>query len=282
MSVFGGFSLADVPDGGLSVTVSADADAADVAAAVAAEIADLAWRLRHRYRTALTPLADAVDLAVDAAAGRRSPVLLADTADNPGGGAPGTSTAVLAALIAAPVHDAVVGLHCDRGVVDAAWSAGEGAQVEVEFNAGSEDPMAVPLAARATVLRLVDAPLVPTKGVYDGMRRHPGRCCSVRIGGIDVAVSSHAVQCADDDTLLHVGLDPSRARVIVVKSRGHFRAGFAHLVSDDQIVEVGAPGVAPAVLDGLVFENVPRPVFPLDPVDDWVPVATLHGARVTT
>jgi microcystin degradation protein MlrC len=283
VSVFGGFSLADVRDCGLTVVVTADAsaaEAADTATTIAADVAGRAWALRDRYRTQLTPLADAVHIAQDAVAGRRSPVVLADTADNPGGGAPGNATFVLEAFIAAGFDRTVMGLHCDRAVVDAAWEAGVGAQTRVEFNAGSADPLARPLAVDATVLCLQDGPLVPTTGVYRGMERHPGRCCALQIGGVAVAVSSHKVQCADDDTLMHVGLDPRQARVTVVKSRGHFRAGFAHLVADDQIVEVGAPGVAPAVLDGIAFTNISRPIAPLDIVDEWVPAATLHGARV--
>lgn len=280
VSVFGGFSLGDVPDCGLSVVVTADADAGDAAVAVATGIGQLAWDLRHRYRTRLTPLPDAVELAVHVASGARKPLIMADTSDNPGGGAPGNTTFVLQALLDAGVTGAVMGVQCDPAVVEAAWAAGEGARIRVEFNTGSTDPLAVPLAAEAAVLRLVDARLVPTKGVYRGIERHPGRCCALDLGGITIAVSERAVQCADDDTLRHAGLDPAEARVVVVKSRGHFRAGFAHLFTDDDIVEVGAPGLAPAVLDGVPHTHVPRPVFPLDPDVTWTPSATLHGARV--
>lgn len=280
VSVFGGFSLGDVPDCGLSIVVSADADAGDRALEVATGIGRLAWDLRPRYRTRLTSLPDAVDIAVHVAAGARNSTILADTSDNPGGGAPGNTTFLLRALLDAGVTGVVMGLQCDAAVVDAAWAAGVGARIAVVLNEGSTNPLARPLAVEATVLHLTDARLVPTKGVYRGIERHPGRCCALDLGGIAIAVSERAVQCADDDTLRHVGLDPAGARVVVVKSRGHFRAGFAHLFSDDRIVEVGAPGLAPAVLDGVPHTHVPRPVFPLDPDTTWVPSATLHGARV--
>ena len=281
VSVFGGFSLADVPDGGLAVCVTADRDAPGVAAAVAEEVAGAAWDLRARYRTRATPMAGAVAEAARAAAGLRSPVILADTADNPGGGAPGNATFLLRALVDAGVHDVVMGMQCDRRVVDAAWQAGVGATIDITFNAGSERPFARPFATRATVIALVDRPLVPTKGVYDGSTRHAGRCCALDLGGVRIAVSSHKVQCADDDTLLHVGLDPSQAAVVVVKSRGHFRAGFAHLFAGDQIIEVGTPGVASAEIHQLEFQHVRRPAFPLDDVAEWAPVATLHRGAVS-
>lgn len=281
VSVFGGFSLGDVPDCGVSVCVSADAGADLRAAAVAEEIAAMAWQLRSRYRLRATPMPDAVAEAMRACRGERPPVILADTADNPGGGAPGNTTFLLKAMLEAGAHDVVMGLQCDRAVVEAAWEVGVGATVHVCFNEGSADPFAEPLHCVAEVLALVHEPLVPTKGVYDGSTRHPGKCCALRIDGVSIAVSSHKVQCADDDTLLHAGLRLAAARVTVVKSRGHFRAGFAHLFADDQIIEVGTPGVATAEIDRIEWQHMPRPVFPLDDIGTWTPRASLHRAMVT-
>lgn len=279
VSVFGGFSLGDVPDCGLTVTVSADADGRLDALAVAEEVARAAWDRRDRYRLHVVPVAEAVERAMRAVAGVGRPVILADTSDNPGGGAPGNTTFVLDALRAARASDVVMGLQCDPGVVDTAWAAGVGARVRVVFNEGSTRPLARPLEADAEVLALVDAPLVPTKGVYAGAVRRPGRCCALDLGGIRIAVSTNKVQCADDDTLRHVGLDPAAARVVVVKSRGHFRAGFGHLFGDEQIVEVGAPGVATNDLWGVEWQHVRRPVFPLEQIDGFVPEARLHIGR---
>jgi len=280
VSVFGGFSLSDVPDCGVSAVATVHRDAVAAGVAAVEELGGMVWHRRARYRMRATPLAPAIAEARRAHGGLRPPVLLADTADNPGGGAPGNSTAVLSALLDGGVGSAIVGMQCDHAVVAAAWAAGEGARLEVTFNAGSTDPLAQPLIATATVLALVDRPLVPTKGVYAGSMRHAGRCCALDLGGVRVAVSSYKVQCADDDTLLHVGLQPADAAVVVVKSRGHFRAGFAHLVRDDQIIEVAAPGVAPAGIDGLQFHHLQRPVFPIDPIDDWSPVSSVHTAEV--
>jgi microcystin degradation protein MlrC len=283
VSVLGGFSLGDSPDAGMAVYAVAETGAD--AARVVDELAMLAWNLRDRYRIHATPLADSVLIAADASAGRRAPVILADLADNPGGGAPGNTTFVLEALTRAGVDDVVMGLQCDRAVVEQAWAAGVGAELDVEFNRGSTRPFATPLRAQVTVLQLTDAVLVPTRGVYAGSQRHPGRSCSLLVHGVGergirVGVSSHAVQCADDDTLRHVGLEPSAASVVVVKSRGHFRAGFDHLFEAHQIVEVSAPGVATSDLQAVQWTHLPRPVFPLDRIDNFVPsVIVKDGGR---
>ena len=65
-----------------------------------------------------------------------------------------------------------------------------------------------------------------------------------------------------------------------MKSRGHFRAGFAHLFADDQIVEVGAPGVATVDIHSVQWQHLPRPVFPFDDIDDWQPTVQLHRRQV--
>lgn len=291
VSVFGGFSLADVPVQGTSVCVTVDRGHEAVAVDAVRSLATAIWDRRPRYRLHAVPLADAVAIAGDAAAGARAPVLLADVADNPGGGAPATSTFVLRALLDAGVHGVRLGLQCDPAVVDRAWRAGVGARLPVTFNEGSTAPLAPPLAAEAEVLALTDAPLVPTRGIYAGATRHTGRCCALRLhgdgdrgrggrggrgghggGSVDVGVSSWPVQVADPDTLEHAGLSLDGARVVVVKSRGHFRAGFDHLFADTDIVEVGAPGVATPELHTLPWQHLPRPVFPLDHVD-WDPAS---------
>ncbi|MFN8023054.1 MAG: M81 family metallopeptidase [Acidimicrobiales bacterium] len=274
VSVFGGFSLADVACQGASVCVTVDRGSEQVAIDAVQVLAAAMWERRPRYRLHATRLDEAVAVAATAARDGRLPVLLADVADNPGGGAPATSPFVLQALLDAGVTGVVLGLQCDPRVVEQAWLAGEGASITVTFNEGSTHPLAPPLTVEATVLALTDRPLVPSRGMYQGATRHLGRCCSLRIAGgagsVDVGASSWPTQVADPDTLEHVGLSVATAAVVVVKSRGHFRAGFAHLFPDERIVEVGAPGVATPELHTLPWQHLPRPVFPLDDVA-WDP-----------
>lgn len=286
VSVLGDFSLSDVPCNGTSVCVTVDAGAEDLGIAAVRALASAIWDRRPRYRLHAVPLLDAVAVAARAGRGEEPPALLADVADNPGGGAPATSTFVLRALLDAGVDGVALGLQCDARVVAQASAAGLGASTTVTFNEGSTDPLAPPLTVSAEVIALVDGPVVPTRGIYAGLARHPGACCSLRIVGdagavVEVGVSSWPVQCADDDTLRHAGLRPEAARVVVVKSRGHFRAGFDHLFPDERIVEVGAPGVATPELHTLPWRHLPRPVFPLDDVD-WDPgqsMPEVHHAR---
>jgi len=84
-----------------------------------------------------------------------------------------------------------------------------------------------------------------------------------------VVVGSLRKQCADPVFFEMFGLDIARARTVVVKSRGHFRAGFDEYFPLDRVCEVDAPGLTSPVLSRFAFRNLPRPVFPLDADATW-------------
>jgi microcystin degradation protein MlrC len=67
------------------------------------------------------------------------------------------------------------------------------------------------------------------------------------------------------------GIDIASARVVVLKSRGHFRAAFDEFFADEQIVSVDAPGLTSPMLARFDFKKLPRPVVPLDDIAAWRP-----------
>jgi microcystin degradation protein MlrC len=84
-------------------------------------------------------------------------------------------------------------------------------------------------------------------------------------------------QCADPVFFEMHGLEIRAARTVVVKSRGHFRAGFDEFFRPERVIEVDTPGLTSPVLERLEFKGLPRPVFPLDPDAIWKP-ETNEGA----
>src|SRR5204863_222817 len=83
ISIFAGFPLADIRDAGLSVYVATDGDPG-LADRLADELTAIAWAHRREFLHTALPVREAVAHAL-AADGR--PVVLADIADNTGGGA---------------------------------------------------------------------------------------------------------------------------------------------------------------------------------------------------
>ena len=84
-----------------------------------------------------------------------------------------------------------------------------------------------------------------------------------------MVVISDRAQTADPVFFHMLGLDVGRARTVVVKSRGHFRAGFIGWFPPEQVIEVDTEGLTSPVLERWDFQNLPRPCFPLDRDADW-------------
>ena len=96
-----------------------------------------------------------------------------------------------------------------------------------------------------------------------------GPSALLKIGGIKVAVASNRIQCYDPMQFEMYGEDVAAARTVVVKSRGHFRAGFDEFFSDERILEIDTAGLTSPVLTRFDFKHLPRPVFPLDEDAPW-------------
>jgi microcystin degradation protein MlrC len=71
----------------------------------------------------------------------------------------------------------------------------------------------------------------------------------------------------------HLGLDIGAARVVVVKSRGHFRGGFDQFFGHAQIVEVDCPGLTSPILSRFPWTRLQRPILPLDASTAWSPAS---------
>ena len=89
------------------------------------------------------------------------------------------------------------------------------------------------------------------------------------LDGIKIICKSKRQQCRSSGFIPAFGLDASSFSSLVEKSRGHFRAGFNHLFSDDQIIEVDVPGLTSPNLSNFEWSHLPRPVYPLDKDASW-------------
>ncbi|HEX4331997.1 MAG TPA: M81 family metallopeptidase [Usitatibacter sp.] len=274
VSICAGFYLTDSPKAGMSVVVTARGDQ-EAANALARELADRAWNERHRYVPHLVPIAEAVRRMLEASRDPAKPaVCVADVADNPGGGGRGNTTDLLQALLAAGMRGMALGIFNDPALAGEAHRRGEGATFRATFNSAERHPLSKRFEADVEVVRLSDGKLIGRRGASHGRALDLGPSARMRIGGpggVDVVVITIRQQCTDPTVLEHFGIDVGALRGLVVKSRGHFRAGFAEFFRDDQILEVDAPGLTTQGLAHLPYRNIPRPIFPLDPEASWIP-----------
>lgn len=270
VSIFGNFLFSDTPDNGISIVVTAREDLG-LAKALAEELAAKAWAWRDKFVRRLTPLAEAVGLA---RASDRRPVILSDAGDNPGGGGSGRTTELLRALHDAGAEHCLFGSFCDPELAADAHRFGVGGQFNAVFNRASNSESAwerwdAPFAAEAEVIALHHGEVVGEEGMTAGRRLVLGPSAALRIGGITVIIITDRTQTADPVFFTMMGLDIGSARTVVVKSRGHFRAGFAAWFPPSQVYEVDTAGLTSPVHDRWPLTHLPRPNFPMDEGASW-------------
>jgi len=252
----------DLSDIGCSVLVVADGDQ-QLADAVAEKIAEAFWRRRRRFYVDLTPLQEAVRAAVSAPKG---PVILADGADAPSGGAPGDSPAILSALLAAGVDvDTLINI-VDPAAVDSAIKAGIGKEVSLRVGAWSSD-MWQPAEITGRVLQVSDGAFRFTGPGYRGREFHRGRTVLLQSGSISLQIMERPVFQGDTALYTSLDLDPREAHIVVVKTPSAFRVDYGPFAA--QIILVDAPGATSSNLKSFNWRHLPRPFYPFDEIDDW-------------
>jgi microcystin degradation protein MlrC len=238
-AVVPGFPLADIYDCGPTVIAyGTDTSATE---AVAQRLLEAMLANRSAFSGRLWSAAEAVSHAL--AGSSEGTVILADTQDNPGGGAAGDTTDILHELVRQRVPEACVGLLCDPVAAETAHAAGVGATIELELGARSGIG-AVPLAGRYTVEALGNGRFTGTGPFYLGCRMNLGLMARLRLDGIQILVTSHKQQAADQAMFRHLDTDPARQRILVLKSSVHFRADFASLAREILIVAASGENVA--------------------------------------
>lgn len=258
-TLFHGFPYTDVPAVGVSVLAMADGDAA-LARKAAQSVARAVWEARSEFLPgSLTP-AEAITAALAVEGG---PVVINDTADNPGGGSPGDGTHLLRAMVEADLQNACFGFIYDPEVAEQARQAGVGATIQVRLGGKTDTLHGEPVAVSAYVKALTDGRFRLTTPMWRGMQVDLGTCARLQIGRVDVIVTSQRQQTLDDEVFLLHGIDVRRYKIVALKSSSHFRAGFNHLAK--AIITADSPGATTLQVQVFPYQRIRRPIWPLDP-----------------
>lgn len=196
------------------------------------------------------------------------PLLLADFADNPAGGAYGDSPNLLRAMLDAGLENAAFATLADPAAVAAARAAGEGARVALTVGGRHTPDTTPPLAIEGRVERLHDGVFRCDGPMLRGTTMDMGPMALVRVGGVAVVLASRALAVTDPALFRAVGIDPATLDTIALKSRNHHRAAFEPLAREVMLVDAG--GIATMRLDTIDYRNLRRPLWPLDRMPDNV------------
>lgn len=260
ISINGAFPCADIAEVGPTVLITCEGDTA-AHTAIAEHLADDIWNRRFEGLNTYLTVSQAAETAATWNAGA-GPLIIADYADNPGAGAYGDATKLLAALMAAGVGNACFGPMVDARA--AAFLVRQQVGSEVTLDIGGATAPACgggPLRVTGTVTWAGDGRVLGNGPMLGGLTRNFGTTAVLAVGGIDILIVSIAHQMLDLMQFETFGIDPARKSIVALKSMQHFRAAFGPIAGRIIVCDSGAL----CTLDyaSLPYRNVPRPTFPL-------------------
>jgi microcystin degradation protein MlrC len=255
-----GFPHTDVSVIVTSILVTTDGDPA-LAERIARDVGDLVLETIEDFRQTLPGADEAIGHAL---AATDLPVIVAEVSDNPGGGAPGSGTHLLRALLAANEPKTCFGFVWDPETAAQAHAAGPGATIQVSLGGFSDDLHGAPIETEAYVKSTTDGRFILTNPMGAGGEVNLGKMARLVIGNVDVIVGSNRAQTLDDELFLLHGIDVRRMRIVAIKSQQHFRGGFQQIAGT--IIRADTPGFTTSNLSNLPFEHISRPIWPLDPL----------------
>ena len=257
VTVFAGFSYADVPNCGFSVL--AVADEAATAARITEQLSADVFARRHEllHQDLVLDIGTAIDRAVARAAEQPGrPVVLLEHADRCN-----DSTYLLRALLDRGISNAAIPYIWDPAAATAAAQAGEGAELTLDIGGHSSDRAGSPVRVLAKVRFAGEKSYRVTGQYMHGRLVELGLTALLDIAGLSVSVVSRPALTVDEDPFLQFGLRAQDFGMIVLRSKTHFRAAYETIA--DSILIVDTPDWGPADLTTLPYRHVRRDaVFP--------------------
>ncbi|PKM70542.1 MAG: hypothetical protein CVU93_01555 [Firmicutes bacterium HGW-Firmicutes-18] len=225
-----------MPDTGPSLFVYAES--LQLANQTADKLLNFILAIESEFCTDLLPYDVAVKHAIHLAEKASGPVILADIQDNAGGGSPSDSTWLLESLVRQNAANAALGLIYDPVAASQAFEAGVGAEIELSVG-GHSLPGHHPFTQRFKVIQLHEGEFMGTGPMVKDRTINLEKMAHLLVDDVHLIVSSVRMQALDQSQFRIVGIEPSKMKILALKSANHFRADFGNIAS--AIINVESP-----------------------------------------
>ena len=253
-----GFPWSDVPDVGVSVIVVSDGNV-PLADSTADELASWIWENRERWYSPPKSAQDAIRAGEEIG---RFPIVLADHADNTGGGSPGDSTEILQMFLDRKLPDALILYMVDPEVAQQAHQVGVGGRLRLNVGGKSDPLQGPPVMMDAEVMAVSDGDFVYDGPMYAGLTGNMGCSAWLKQEGVSVVVVTATEQPLGPAFARTLGIDCPSMKYIAVKSAAHFRASFEKFAGS--IFNVDTKAIHTHDFKQLPYRKRKRPVFPVE------------------
>jgi microcystin degradation protein MlrC len=256
LSLNHGFPWADVPLAGAKMLAVADGDTA-LAERTARDFGERFYRIRTAAMLPFTPFKEAI---AEARVKGDKPLLIADTSDQIGSGAPGDTTHVLQAFIEAGIRNAAIAPLWDPLAVRICFQVGIGARIRLRIGGKFDPNSGPPFDADAEVRFL-------KKDAYqdhiNDERIGIGDAAVVRVEGIDILLTTQRTNLYSLSLLTLHGITFDDKQVVAIKNLYKHKDLFIDITRKQLFV--ATPGTSNPDWAALPFRRLPRPIWPLDP-----------------
>jgi microcystin degradation protein MlrC len=252
----------DVKDQGWTAVVITDNNPR-LAKDLARELADQAWELREEFwKVHRVPASEAVRQAIAAEAG---PMIISDASDSVLSGATGDSTFILKEMLRQNIPCMALLPIVDPEVVEAAIRSGEGSVMTVWVGGKLDRMFGEPIQVTGKVVRIAQSGLVSS---FPGWgTAYMGKTIIFECGNIKLLVSEFGgAGGTDPEIYRQMGIEPAEAKIIVVKTYYHYHHYRSFMKGVTMVDGVGLSGWD---LRKYSWINVPRPIYPLDEIQEW-------------
>ncbi len=252
----------DVAEAGWATIVVTDNDKG-LADRLADELSELAWSMRAEFQEKeAVSIDEAVRMADRADKGI---VVLSDTGDTVFGGAAGDSNLILESILRQRITSRAIIPLIEPQTVARLVEAGEGATVTLPVGGHAETGFFQPLTVTGTV-RSIGGGLVKLENHFQD-EIDMGRTVVFDVGPVTLLVSElRGVAGNLPEVYRAFGVEPTDYKMAVLKTASNFQY-FAPIAS--QVIRADTTGPGQSDVFGLPWKRIPRPVYPLDAIDDW-------------
>jgi microcystin degradation protein MlrC len=226
----------------------------------ASAIAQKFWDTRRDFEVTLTPVEEAIQLAL---ATKGGPIVLAESSDSTGSGSPGDSTGVLKHLVKAPLTEPAAIFLVDPEAAATLAAAGVGSTITLAIGGKFDRKNSKPVRVTGRVRIISDGRWTArARGYNTGIETCMGTTVVFEAGMVRILIAERSAMTVDPELFRSHGIDPAYCKIVVVKSPNGFRAAYEPIAK--RIFIVDTPGVSTAKLENMPFKRINRPIYPLD------------------
>ncbi len=254
----------DIPDLGWSVLLYTDFSERSYTQpdGAADEIASMCWSRKEMLDVELTPPEQCIRIAAESP---DAPVVVSESADATNSGGGGDSTNLLRLLVQAELPGGALTILVDPDTVAHARKIGEGGKLGCAVGGKRDTLFSKPLRIEGRVEKIKEATFTLTGHGGHNLPIDMGMSATVCAGDTTIVFVEYPGPGGTPDMYRCVELEPKDFKLVVVKSPAGFRADFGKFAA--KILIADTPGIASGVFSRFSFENISRPLWPLDSID---------------